>query len=95
MELLWTPVTLKDGKTEKYGLGWRLDNINGHRVIEHGGEWQGFTAFISRFVDDKLTVIMMTNLSGNAELGRMAHHVAALYNPALNITNKLPSDDKC
>lgn len=83
LELMWTPVKLKDGKTEKYGFGWRLDKVNGHRLVEHGGEWQGFTGFISRYVDDKLTVIILTNLSGQSELGSMAHHVASLYNPKL------------
>lgn len=79
MELLWSPVTLKNGKTENYGLGWRLANINGHRLIEHGGEWQGFTAFISRYIDEKLTVIIMSNLSGNAELGAITHRIASIY----------------
>lgn len=83
LELMWTPVKLNDGKTEKYGFGWRLDHVNGHRLVEHGGEWQGFTGFISRYVDDKLTVIILTNLSGQSELGPMAHHVASLYNPKL------------
>ena len=84
LELMWTPVKLNDGKTEKYGFGWRLDNINGHRLVEHGGEWQGFTGFISRYVDDKLTVIILTNLSGQSELGPMAHHIASVYNPKLS-----------
>ena len=80
MELLWSPVKLSNGKTENYGLGWRIANINGSRVIEHGGEWQGFTAFISRYRDQKLTVIIMSNLSGNAELGEITHNVVNIYN---------------
>ncbi len=83
LELMWTPVKLNDGKAEKYGFGWRLDNVNGHKLVEHGGEWQGFTGFISRYVDDKLTVIILTNLSGQGELGPMAHHIASIYNPKL------------
>ena len=69
MALLWSPTKLKNGEIVNYGLGWKMDNINGHRVIEHGGENSGFKAFISRFPDDKLAIIIMTNLSGNAELG--------------------------
>lgn len=79
MELLWSPVKLNNGKTENYGLGWRITNMDGRRLIEHGGEWQGFTAFISRYMDDKLTIIIMTNLSGNAELGEITHKVANIY----------------
>ncbi len=95
MELLWSPVKLKNGKTENYGLGWRLANTNGHRLIEHGGEWQGFTAFISRYVDEKLTVIIMSNLSGNAELGSITHHVASIYKNGLNVVKPDQADAKC
>lgn len=84
MKLMWTPVQLKNGKYINYGLGWRLNNINGQHVMEHGGEWQGFTAFITRYVDDKLTVIIMTNLSGNTELGNVTHQVASMYRKNLN-----------
>ena len=95
MDLLWSPVKLNNGKTESYGLGWRIANINGHRLIEHGGEWQGFTAFISRYVDKKLTVIIMTNLSGIAELGEVTHNVAGLYNKDLTVVSTEQGNDKC
>jgi len=76
-ERMWTPVELKDGKTYPYGFGWFLNQVNGHRLIEHDGSWQGFTMNISRYVDDKLTVIVMTNLdSGHAKPERVAHGVA-------------------
>lgn len=80
---LWLPVKLANGTTENYGLGFRIDSINGHPVVEHGGEVSGFTAYISRFLDDGLTVIILTNLSGNAELGSITHHVAGMYNKKL------------
>ena len=82
LDLMWTPVTLNSGKTEPYGFGWFLGNANGHRVIRHGGAWQGFTADISRYVDDRLTVIVLTNRNASAPeaIGR---GVAALYAPEL------------
>ena len=83
-ERMWTPVKLKDGKTYPYGFGWFLNEVNGHRLIEHDGSWQGFTMNISRYVDDKLTVIVMTNLdSGHAKPERVAHGVAGFYVGAL------------
>jgi CubicO group peptidase (beta-lactamase class C family) len=83
-EQMWTPVKLKDGKTYPYGFGWFLNETNGHRLIEHDGSWQGFTMNISRYVDDKLTVIVMTNLdSGHAKPERVAHGVAGIYVGAL------------
>ena len=64
-------------------LGTSL-KINGHRLHEHGGAWQGFTAHYARYPDDHLSVIVLTNLeSGQSEPGKIAHEVAALYIPAL------------
>jgi len=81
---MWTPVRLNDGKTAGYGFGWELTSVNGHRLIEHGGAWQGFTSQISRYVDDKFTVIVLTNLdSEHSQPDKVAHNVAAIYNPAL------------
>ncbi|HET6929868.1 MAG TPA: serine hydrolase domain-containing protein [Candidatus Acidoferrum sp.] len=84
LEQMWTPVTLKDGKTYPYGFGWFLNEANGHRLIEHDGAWQGFTMNISRYVDDKLTVIVMTNLDeGPSKPDKIAHGVAGLYEEKL------------
>lgn len=84
LDQMWTPVKLKDGKTYPYGFGWFLNEVNGHRLIEHDGAWQGFTMSICRYVDDRLTVIVMTNLdSGHSDPPKIAHGVAAIYNPAL------------
>ena len=80
---MWTPVRLNDGKTAGYGFGWDITSVNGHRLIEHGGAWQGFTTQISRYVDDKFTVIVLTNLdSEHSEPDKIAHDVAAIYSPA-------------
>jgi CubicO group peptidase (beta-lactamase class C family) len=82
LEQMWTPVKLNSGKTQAYGFGWSFSEINGHKIIEHGGAWQGFTTFIARYVNDKLSVIVLTNLAG-ADPGKIAHGIAGIYNPEL------------
>ena len=82
LEQMWTPVKLNDGKTHPYGFGWALGQVRGHRIIEHGGAWQGFKAQISRYVDDKLTVIVLANQIRTNQ-SKLAHGVAALFNPDL------------
>ncbi len=79
---MWAPIKLNNGKTQNDGLGWIVDNINGHCIVEHGGEFQGFSSYIARYIDDKFTVIILTNLHfiAKAALAPMAHHVADLYN---------------
>jgi CubicO group peptidase (beta-lactamase class C family) len=82
LEQMWTPVKLNNGKTSAYGFGWSLGEVRGHRIIEHGGAWQGFKSYIARYVGDKLTVVVFANLS-QANPGRIAYGVAAIYDPAL------------
>jgi CubicO group peptidase (beta-lactamase class C family) len=86
LKIMWTPFVLNDGHAngEGYGFGWFVHEINGHRVIEHGGAWQGFTCGISRYVDDKLTVVVLTNLdSDHATPEGMVHVIAGLVEPKL------------
>jgi CubicO group peptidase (beta-lactamase class C family) len=58
---MWTPVKLNDGKTRKYGFGWNVDAVEGHKNIGHGGSTSGFSASIQRFPDDRLAIIILTN----------------------------------
>ena len=84
LDEMWTPVKLNDGKPYPYGFGWRVHEMNAHRLIEHGGSWQGFTTGISRYVGDKLTVVALCNLdSRHARPEDIIHGVAGLYVPAL------------
>ena len=82
LDQMWTPVKLNNGKTPPYGFGWAIGEVRGHHFVEHGGSWQGFKAFIARYVDDKLTVVIFANLS-QANEGRIARGVAEIYNAKL------------
>ncbi len=78
-EQWWTPVKLNSGKVEKYGFGWFIDSVNGHRNIGHGGATSGFSASVQRFPDDHLTVILLTNADELGVATTLAREVAALY----------------
>jgi len=80
LQQMWTVTPLRDGKQNSghYGLGWFIGSRNGHRVVEHEGQWQGFETQISRYLDDELTVVVLTNL-GSASPQRIADKVAAIY----------------
>jgi CubicO group peptidase (beta-lactamase class C family) len=82
-EQMWTPVKLNDGSSAPYGFGWGLRKTDsGHRVIEHGGAWQGFAAYIARYPDHRLTVAILCNRAG-ADGGYLAKKVAESYVPEL------------
>jgi len=83
-EQMYTPVRLSDGKTYPYGFGWALGTSNGHAVIGHSGSWQGFHMNFTRYPNDKLSVVVFTNLdSEHSDPTKIAHQVAAIYIPEL------------
>ena len=76
LQQMWTVAKLKNGQPNSghYGFGWAI----GHKVIGHGGSWQGFKTHISRYVDDKLTVVVLIN-QADAEPGPITDRVAEMY----------------
>jgi len=80
LEQMWTVAKLSDGQPNSghYGFGWEITSSHGHRLIDHEGAWQGFKTQISRYVDDKLTVVVLANLA-EADPGKIAEHVAEIY----------------
>jgi CubicO group peptidase (beta-lactamase class C family) len=60
-EQMWHPMALRDDKPTKYGFGWFIDTVEGHRNIGHSGSTSGFSASIQRFPDEHLAVILLTN----------------------------------
>ena len=80
LDEMWTVAKLNNGQPNSghYGFGWFVVTKNGHRVVEHEGAWQGFETQISRYVDDKLTVVILTNLD-DAKPEVFADRVAEMY----------------
>ena len=79
---MWSPVKLNNGTTYPYGFGWEVVTVGGHRLVRHGGSLPGFRAALARFLDDKVTVVVLTN-GDNANPGSIALGVAGLYIPGL------------
>jgi len=77
-----SPVTLNSGRTYPYGHGWFIEEVNGRKVEQHGGSWQGFQTQLSRFEGSDLTVIVLAN-SRMAQTIPIANQIAAAVDPAL------------
>jgi D-alanyl-D-alanine carboxypeptidase len=82
---IWTPMILSDGKPYPYGFGWNVTEFRGHKLLSHGGQTAGFAANISRYVDDNLTVIVLTNLGDQGIGGVIARGLAKIYIPAISL----------
>jgi CubicO group peptidase (beta-lactamase class C family) len=83
---LWQPLVLNNGATwpleEAYGMGWSSGSLNGHAFVEHSGGWQGFATHFLRLTDDRLSVVVLSNVN-EANSSEMARHVAELVEPDL------------
>ncbi|HKR15258.1 MAG TPA: serine hydrolase [Pyrinomonadaceae bacterium] len=54
-----------------YGLGWFLRQWNGHKVVEHGGNIDGFNSQVALMPDQKLGFVLLTNVTASS-LGAFA-----------------------
>lgn len=63
-EMLWEPFikTSTDEKSKSYyGFGWMIDEFGGHKFVGHGGANIGFRSYYTRFINDGLSIIIITN----------------------------------
>jgi CubicO group peptidase (beta-lactamase class C family) len=73
-----------------YAFGLQVTTTGGHKRIEHGGGIEGFNTDLTYYPDDKLTVVVLSNVNGNAP-GEIAGKLAAL---AHGEAIKLPGERK-
>jgi CubicO group peptidase (beta-lactamase class C family) len=66
---MWTPRRLPTARETGYGLGWAIDEYQGHRVVGHSGGDPGFATSYLRFVDDRVSAVILANRGGNLFLG--------------------------
>lgn len=92
---IWTPIKLAGNATApfNYGFGWYIDTYHGRRVIWHDGGTAGFSSVITRFVDDKLTIILLTNLA-DPILEPLARDIATIYVPSLAAKHGVSNTDQ-
>ncbi len=82
LEQMWTPTKLSKSGDADYGFGWSIGKVNGHRLLAHGGGIPGFSTQLSRYLDDNLTVVVLTN-SENGNASALARGIAGRSAPAL------------
>ena len=54
-----------NGKSS-YGLGWFLQDWNGLKVVQHGGNIDGFNSMVAMIPEKKLGFVMLTNVSASS-----------------------------
>lgn len=92
LNLMWTihhPLHRENWQSERYaeyvvaGLGWFMPDYPNKRVVAHNGSIIGFASNITRFIDERLTVILFCNLDKIVRPDAIAKEIANYYCPAL------------
>ena len=96
LKAMSTPVQLSDGRTVSHGLGWFMDEFNGHRFGAHWGTTvTGHSAVIRRYVDDNVTVIVLANLNDDGlAVDAISKRIADVYVPGVEIHGLPPSSEE-
>lgn len=58
-------------KRINYGLGWFLQDWNGLKVVQHGGNIDGFNSLVAMIPEKKLGFVMLTNVSASSLGGEL------------------------
>lgn len=90
---MWSPARLNGGRTHPYGFGWNTLDFRGQRLVSHGGQTAGFAANISRYLDERLTVIVLCNLGDVGLASEIARRVSKEYLPGLSLRALKPAPD--
>lgn len=75
---MWTPARLNDGDTSAYGYGWQLTTDRGRTQVYHGGGGPGARASFTRFLEDRLSIIVLINMD-DVDIDTIVQGLAALY----------------
>ena len=90
---VFTPVTLTSGNRYPYGFGWSIDTVAGQLRVHHGGAWQGFQTYISRYLGDDVTIVALANLAGSQPVA-IVDGIAGVLNPSLRPKPLAPIADR-
>jgi D-alanyl-D-alanine carboxypeptidase len=83
---IWSPNIVAqtgDNYTITYGLGWFMSDYNGHPKVYHSGGMHAFTTDYLRYTNDKLSVIVLTNLGTDSNPEIISRAVANMYVPGI------------
>ena len=62
-----------------YGLGWLLSDYRGKKVVEHGGAIDGMRAQVAMIPEEKLGLVVLTNLNGNVLPVALMYKIFDIY----------------
>lgn len=79
LEEMFTPQFAPTGARSGYGLGFRVGELDGRRLLGHGGAIYGFATNLAFLPDDRLGVVVTSNVDvSNSVVTRIAERALTL-----------------
>ncbi|MCA9062606.1 MAG: serine hydrolase [Planctomycetaceae bacterium] len=79
LQEMLTPVMDAEGRASTFGLGFHIQELDGHRKIGHGGAVYGYSTQLELLIEQKLGVAAVCSLDGaNGVVGRLADYALRL-----------------
>ncbi|RDV29425.1 serine hydrolase [Alteromonas aestuariivivens] len=89
IEFMWSPQTLlpisdidrawDETQFSAYGIGWRLADVLGHKVISHTGTLSGYQTYVTLVPELNLGVVLLNNGSNYGARGAVMQTILKAY----------------
>jgi len=78
VNLLWTSQRNAAGEEISYGIGWAVGELNGRRLISHGGGSVGGNSWLAILPDEKVALAVAANIGG-AGYGAVPRRILEMF----------------
>jgi CubicO group peptidase (beta-lactamase class C family) len=78
VDLLFTSQRNQDGEPVDYGIGWRVTEEEGRKIVSHTGGAMGGTTILLLYPDEGIVVSIVTNIQGASQT-RTSRAIADLF----------------
>jgi CubicO group peptidase (beta-lactamase class C family) len=58
-----------------YGLGWFLSDYHGRLLLQHAGDTNGMSCVVALIPEERVGVVILTNLGGSVYSGAVMYHI--------------------
>ena len=73
------PMPESDAAFNSYAMAWKVESYRGHKVVQHGGNINGFSAYTCFVPDLQLGIVAYTNLTATFQHYAIGHSIIDYY----------------
>lgn len=78
LEAAFTPGQFDWAEGIKYGYGWGIEQVHGHKTVGHGGGINGFSTVIWRAIKEDAVAIVLSNNDAGSNVGKAGKELLQL-----------------